>query len=282
MRADASTQDGYAVAEIGIVLEALLARVARRKTPLLAGLSGLQGAGKSTFARQLAATARTRGVACVVLSLDDFYLGRRERRHLARDVHSLFLTRGVPGTHDLGLLERVLDALAHASPTTPARVPRFDKGHDTRLPPSRWRRVDEAPALIVLEGWCVGVPAQAPATLRRPLNALERSEDADGRWRRHVNDALAHGYRRLWRRLDALVLLQAPGWNVVTRWRGEQEQSLHARRAPQAMDPARLARFLMHYERLSRVALRELPALAGIRILLDRQRRVREIHIDRA
>lgn len=282
MRADASTQDGYAAAEIGIVLDALRTRAARRETPFLVGLSGLQGSGKSTFARQLAVMARARGVACVVLSLDDFYLGRRERRRLAREVHPLFLTRGVPGTHDLGLLERVLDALARASTATPARVPRFDKGRDTRLPPSRWRRVDEVPALILLEGWCVGVPAQAPATLRRPLNALERSEDGDGRWRRHVNDALAHGYRRSWQRLDALVLLQAPDWNVVARWRGEQEQALHARRAPQAMDPARLARFLMHYERLSRVALRELPALADIRVLLDRQRRVREIHIDRA
>ena len=40
------------------------------------------------------------------------------------------------------------------------------------------------------------------------------------------------------------------------------------------MDEARLARFLQHYERISRQALRTLPALAGHCVRLDRARRV--------
>jgi D-glycerate 3-kinase len=43
------------------------------------------------------------------------------------------------------------------------------------------------------------------------------------------------------------------------------------------MDAAALARFLMHYERLSRQALRELPRSADLRLLLDRNRRVRSL-----
>lgn len=277
MRADASTRDRDAGVAVEAVLDALLARAARRKTPFLAGLSGLQGSGKSTFARRLVAAARSLGEHCLALSLDDFYFGRRARQHLAAERHPLFLTRGVPGTHDVELLARTLDAIAGACPAAPARLPRFDKGRDTRMAPSRWHRIEQVPRLVVLEGWCVGVPAQTSSALRAPVNALERAEDPDRRWRQQVNDALAGDYARLWRRLDALVLLQAPGWDVVERWRNEQEEALRARLAPAAMDRAHLARFLMHYERLSRVALRELPALADICLLLDHQRRVSEI-----
>src|SRR5690606_38677225 len=158
-----------------------------RSRPCLAGLSGLQGSGKSTLARQLAAAAGRSGFDCVALSLDDFYLGRRERARLARAVHPLLATRGVPGTHDLALLHDTLDALAVATPNRPARLPRFDKGRDTRLPPSRWHRVARPPRLVVLEGWCVGLPPEPAIALRRPLNALERGQDRDGRWRAHVN-----------------------------------------------------------------------------------------------
>ncbi|MET0225442.1 MAG: kinase [Dokdonella sp.] len=274
---DATTQPGYGPAVVEASLDALLAKTTAARRTLLAGVSGLQGSGKSTFTAQLAAAARARRIDAEVMSLDDFYLGRRERSLLARSVHPLLATRGVPGTHDIGLLQQTLDALGTASPRRPARVPRFDKGRDTRIAPSRWRRVTRTPALIVLEGWCIGVPAQTAAAVRRPLNALERNEDADARWRSWVNAHLADDYARLWRRLDTLVLLQAPSFAVVSRWRDQQEQALRRRRAPHAMDAAALARFLMHYERLSRHALRELPARADLRLLLDDERRVRRI-----
>ena len=57
-------------------------------------LAGLQGTGKSTLGAQLAAQARSRGERLVVLSIDDFYLGRRERLQLGRTVHPLLATRG--------------------------------------------------------------------------------------------------------------------------------------------------------------------------------------------
>lgn len=259
-------------------MEVLFARLRTplhaERAPCIVGLSGLQGSGKSTFAAQLVALARSRGVAAEVVSLDDFYLGRRERQRLARQVHPLLATRGVPGTHDIGLLDRTLADLERATRRDPARMPRFDKGRDTRLPPSRWRRVSRAPRLIVLEGWCIGVPPQWQDDLRRPLNALERNEDTQGLWRRWVNAHLAGAYARLWTRLEALVVLQAPGIAIVARWRGEQERCLRARQAPQAMHTVALARFLMHYERLSRHALRTLPARADLRIILRPNRSV--------
>jgi D-glycerate 3-kinase len=279
MRRDASTQIGYDRAMVDAVLDAILARLPPRRASWLVGLSGVQGSGKSTLARQLAAAASRRGVRTQVLALDDFYLGRRERARLARKTHALLATRGVPGTHDLALLDGTLRALKSATTARPARIPRFDKGSDTRLPPSRWPRVTAAPRLILLEGWCVGVSAEDAGRLARPVNDLERIDDADGRWRAWVNARLAGDYKRLWRRLDALVALLAPDFAIVQRWRDEQERTLRRRRAPHALAPAMLRRFVMHYERLSRHALRTLPAIADVLVTLDEARRVRTIRV---
>ena len=72
-----------------------------------------------------------------------------------------------------------------------------------------------------------------------------------------------------------LWCLQAPGFEVVHAWRRQQEQALQAAEPGRTgMDEARLARFLQHYERISRQALRTLPALADHCIRLDRARHV--------
>ena len=97
------------------------------------------------------------------------------------------------------------------------------------------------------------------------------------RWRRWINVQLADRYARLWNRLDRQVLLHAPGFAIVARWRDEQERALRERGAPHALDAAALARFLQHYERLSRHALRRLPAQADLRILLGDDRSVRKM-----
>ena len=287
MPSDASTQVGYAPAIVDTVLDWLLSALRHHATatvnetaqrrPMLIGLSGLQGSGKSTFARQLADVGQTRGVAIHVLSLDDFYLGRRDRMRLARDVHPLLATRGAPGTHDLDLLRDTIDALGHASARAPVRIPRFDKGRDTRVAPSRWHRIECAPQLIVLEGWCIGIPEQRATALASSINALECEHDSGGQWRHWVNVQLSQHYARLWQRLDSLMVLDAPNFDVVSRWRGEQEDSLCRRGALHAMDRAGLHEFLMHYERLSRHALRELRARADLRVVLREDRSVTRI-----
>jgi D-glycerate 3-kinase len=267
---DASTRSAYPDAVVDRVLDRLLADLEAAGGPgRLIGASGLQGSGKTTLAHQLGDAAAARGIPCDVLSLDDFYYGRRERQRLARDVHPLLATRGVPGTHDVALVERTLDALPRASARDPVRVPRFDKGRDTRVPPSRWRRITRPPRLVLFEGWCVGVPPQPERALAAPANALERECDPDGTWRRYVNDQLAGPYARLWRRLGRLMLLQAPGFDVVVRWRGRQEQARRRRHAPHALDPAALRRFLQFFERLSRYALKTLPARSDLVLRLD-------------
>jgi D-glycerate 3-kinase len=264
---------GYAADFVARWLDAGLALRRRRGVPPVLGIAGLQGTGKSTLSAQVAALGATRGLRVVVLSIDDFYLTRRERLALGRRVHPLLATRGPPGTHDVALACATVDALRGLRPGQVARLPRFDKIADRRLPPSRWTPVRARPDLIVFEGWFLAVPPEPAAALRRPLNALERDEDADGTWRRFCNDALAR-YAPLWARLDGLVFLQGPGFAQVPAWRWQQERTLQARHpGRRAMTRRQVERFVLFFERVSRQALRTLPAIADATVRVDARRR---------
>ncbi len=257
----------------GHLLDQYAGRIARSRRPYVLGLSGLQGSGKSTLARVMKAKAEASGWPTEVLSLDDFYYARSDREDLAQQIHPLLRTRGVPGTHEIELLLSVLAAMPSASAKLPVTPPRFDKGRDTRLPPSRWPRVTRVPKLVIVEGWALGIRPQLQSQLLTAINELERAEDPDGTWRRWVNRQL-RGYQPLWRKFDALIVLQAPSWDIVRRWRGEQEQDLLARHAPLAMNAEQMQRFLAHFERLSRHALATLPALADSVVEYDDDRHV--------
>ena len=78
----------------------------------------------------------------------------------------------------------------------------------------------------------------------------------------------------LWAHIDALWFLQPPGFEVVPEWRWQQEQALQAGDpSRKAMDRAQVERFVQHYERTSRQALRTLPAIADRVVPLDAERR---------
>ena len=240
--------------------------------PLLIGLCGSQGSGKSTVCKELATKWSDQGLRVAVLSLDDLYLTRDERERLARDVHPLLATRGVPGTHDVSLGIKTLHALSE-----PGRVklPRFDKANDDRSPETCWDVVEAPVDVILFEGWCVGARPERSAALSKPINSLEASEDAEGRWRKYVNDELAGEYQTLFALIDFLVLLAAPDFDVVLKWRTQQERELRMQRQGSAvMDDLALARFVQHYERLTRHILNEMPARANLVMRLDEDRRI--------
>ena len=236
---------------------------------MIVGIAGAQGSGKSTLAAAIKTRMNNAHVPTALLSIDDLYLTKAERTALARDVHPLLRTRGVPGTHDIGLGVEVILALERG---VAAALPRFDKGSDDRLPQAQWDHAPTGTRLLLLEGWCVGARAQSIDALEAPINTLERDEDADGHWRHFVNATLAGPYQRLFDRIDCLVFLAAPDFSVVHRWRSEQEEPLRA--AGKGMDDAALSRFLQHYERITRHMLDHMRAQADLLIELDAARAV--------
>jgi len=251
-------------------LAVLLACEWGRNPPVRVGLSGGQGAGKSTLGTLIESASTELGLRACVLSLDDFYLPKAERRALAERVHPLFETRGPPGTHDTSLCAACLDALEEAQEV---RLPVFDKGVDDRLS----ERVVEGPFdLVILEGWCVGARAVAESELVGPLNSLEAECDADGIWRRTVNRILREDYEPLWGSLDALVFLGVPNIDAVRRWRSQQEQ---ARPANQRMNAGEVDRFVQHYERITQRMLEDASKNVDWSIRLDEDHRIAAVAV---
>jgi D-glycerate 3-kinase len=207
-----------------------------------------------------------------VISLDDVYLTADERRDLAQRVHPLLATRGPPGTHDLALLARTLDALQGAEPDHRTALPRFDKRTDTRRPDADQPSFTGRPDLILVDGWCLGARPQAPEALVHPVNELERLEDPGGVWRGWVNARLAADYAPLWNRFDAILALDAPGWEVVPRWRMQQEEGLLGRPLDDR-ERAGVARFCAHFERITRSMMAG-GRRADVAVRLDADRRV--------
>jgi D-glycerate 3-kinase len=226
----------------------LIADGPKDRPPLIA-VVGAQGSGKTTLAR---AAADRFGAAQI--SLDDVYLTLAERAAMAREVHPLFATRGPPGTHDLGLLQRLIDDLSRAGPDDEIRLPDFDKRGDDRRPVEAGRAFRGRPSAILIDAWCLGCLPEDETVLAAPINALERDHDPDGVWRRAVNGFVAGPYADFAVRFDEVLFLRAPGFEVVLDWRAQQEADLLGV-APAdlpAPERERLAGFIQYFERITR------------------------------
>jgi D-glycerate 3-kinase len=252
--------------------------------PFVLGVNGAQGSGKSTLSQFLRLIlSEGYGYRVAGFSIDDIYKTHAERERLGREVHPLLVTRGVPGTHDVQLALQTLRALTDPAGGRVA-IPAFDKAHDDRLPESQWPTVEGPVDVVIFEGWCVGANPQPEDELAQPLNELESREDVDGRWRSYVNKELKGEYAELFGRLDRLVMLKVPNMKCVYEWRSLQEEKLAAATAPagrrRIMDSSGLKRFIMHYERLTRHMLNEMPDRADLTLFLDEHHQFTAIHIN--
>ncbi len=259
-------------------------RLSERKgsEPLVLGINGAQGAGKSTladFIREFLAVVHGRHT--VVLSIDDLYLTRAQRQALAKDVHPLLATRGVPGTHDVELGLSIIRSLQSLQQGQSQLVPRFDKSADDRFAESEWTRVCGPVDLIIFEGWCVGSEPATEDELLTAINDLEADEDPKRIWRAYVNQQLKDIYPPLFEMLDALVFMSVPDFESVLRWRTEQEEKLAASASgskAHVMTKSQIERFIQHYERITKQNLASISAKADVRLELGQDHRVVSAH----
>ena len=275
---------GSALVDIYVPLAASLAELAAASDrPPVIGINGAQGSGKTTLCQLLQIVLEQGfGKRAVTISIDDIYLPHAARAKLAKDVHPLLQTRGVPGTHDAALGLRLLSALRGLGAGRSVSVPVFDKAIDDRLPETGARRVTGPVDLILFEGWCVGARPQHEEALSRPVNSLERLEDPDLVWRHYVNQQLKSDYARLFAEIDFLIMLKIPGMASVMKWRGKQERKLaerSGREGSKVMDDAALQRFIMHYERLTRATLVEMPDRADLVFTLNQSQQICGVRI---
>jgi D-glycerate 3-kinase len=98
--------------------------------------------------------------------------------------------------------------------------------------------------------------AKAAPFEQRSSPAINEVESIDrfGFWRREIQSALSARYEPFFRAFDAIVYLRAPSWEVVPRWREEQEQETLGRPLT-PVERSALGRFIQHYERITRAML---------------------------
>lgn len=264
-----------------------------KQRPLVLGINGAQGAGKSTLFNLLEVTlSEGFGLRVVGFSIDDLYKTREKRAVLAEQIHPLLLTRGVPGTHDVELGIEIIDSLLNAEHNTITSIPIFDKSIDDRCPEHTWQEWVGRADIIVIEGWCVGAIPQPDDALIEPVNELEALEDPQGTWRHYANEQLKTHYAALFSRLDVLLMLQVPSMQAVFEWRSLQEKKLAERvqymhDATQPSDQLRImneqqiVRFIQHYERLTRAMLKQMPERADLVLKLNENHKIEEIRINR-
>lgn len=246
--------------------------------PILVAIHGSQGSGKTTLAAVLALLLeQLHHRNAIALSIDDFYLTLAERQQLAKNIHPLLATRGVPGTHDMQLTLDTLQQLLHFNKAV--QIPRFNKARDDRFATTQWLKLDKPVDVIILEGWCLGCEPQSNDELRTPVNELERKRDIDGRWRQYVNQQIEQRYLELNKLADIWVMLKAPSFDCVYEWRLEQEQKLADQHKQESniMNADQIAEFIQFYQRITEHCLVILPPKMHFLFELGRGRQIMRV-----
>jgi len=167
-----------------------ISKRASKKKPLMIGLAGGQGSGKTTISSILSIILKKYFKLNVfVISIDDFYKTRKDRKILSKNKHTLLMTRGVPGTHDINLILKFFRKIK-SKKFNSLEVPKFNKSIDDRYGKNLWYRIKSKPDVVIFEGWCVGARAQSNNQLKKPINSLEKVHDHGAKWRTHVNNQL--------------------------------------------------------------------------------------------
>ena len=245
------------------------------------GLSGGQGAGKSTITGILKLILKKKyDLNLCVFSIDDFYKTKNDRLIMSKKKHPLFITRGVPGTHDISLLNRTIRKLKQKKFRT-VLIPKFDKSKDDRLSKSKWQKITIKPDIIIFEGWCVGTTHQNNIELKKPLNLIEKKYDKNLKWRKIVNNLIKKRYKNLFNKIDKLVYLKVPHFNYIIKWRWLQEQKMKlTTKSKKTMSKTQIKEFIMFYERLTKHMMKNYSKISDLTIFLDKNHRSKKMIIN--
>jgi len=244
--------------------------------PLIVGISGGQGSGKTTFVEFLKKILEFKyNLKCYSISIDDIYKTKRDRFLLSKRKHKLFFTRGVPGTHDtkylINYFKNLEDLRAGKKIFT---IPKFNKAIDDRLSKKHWYQFSNKCDIILFEGWCVGATDENNRSiLANPINNLEKVEDRQCVWRKLVNNHLKKDYKILYSFIDFMIYLKAPSFKKVLEWRTLQEKKLSKFKKEKnlIMNNSQLKRFVMFYERITQHMFKHMPKSADIVIPINFQ-----------
>lgn len=237
--------------------------------PLVVGIQGGQGTGKTTIAGFLQQELEKQGLRVAAISLDDFYIawsGRKKLQEQFPDNPFYQISRGMPGTHRI---PEILQVLRTAKQGKPFTVPVFDKslsgGKGDRSGQKNYPPVD----MVLFEGWCVGMPVVSSQEVVKicQRNAINlKILDPQLQYHKVVLECTKL-YQNIWKLLDFLVMIKPDTSEVHNYWRLLQEKKLQNKKK-QGMTPAQIKTFVQ-------------PFLPFTYVCYDRIKANAIIHVDR-
>jgi len=258
-----------------------IAKKVDKKQPLIIGLAGGQGSGKTTISSILTLILQKYFKLNVFkVSIDDFYKTRKDRRLLSKNKHPLLMTRGVPGTHDIDLMLSFFKKIKSKNFKS-LKVPTFNKAIDDRCSKNLWHKVKTKPDVVIFEGWCVGARAQSNEQLKKPINSLEKVYDQGGKWRIHVNNQLKTKYKTLFNQLDGLLYLKAKNFSLLREWRLKQERKLWIKsknkKNLKIMSSGDIVNFMQSYQRITQQMFKDALKSSSIIMNLNNNHQIEKI-----
>ena len=252
-----------------------------KKRTIIVGLTGGQGSGKSTISSILKIVLKEGfNLNTVIFSIDDFYKTSKQRKKMSIRISPLFLTRGVPGTHDTTMLYNCLKNLKKINFKN-FSIPKFDKSNDDRSPKKYWQKVKKKADIVIFEGWCVGATPQKNKDLIVPINILEKEKDKKRIWRNYVNKELKTNYKKIFKLIDTTIFLKVPSFEHVYKWRLLQEKKLNIiSKGKKIMTKKEIKNFIMFYERLTKYMLKRLSKKVKFLINVDTKHRLKSIKVN--
>ena len=258
-----------------------IVKKSNKKSPLIIGLAGGQGTGKTTIA-SLIRLILTKYFKLKVfkISIDDFYKTRNERKKISKNIHPLLMIRGVPGTHDYKIIYEFFKKIKNKK-FAKFRLPKFDKSKDERYNKKLWYKINSKPDIIIFEGWCVGAKNQKNSKLIKSINSLEKISDQNYVWRKYVNLQLKKNYENLFRQIDEIIYLKANNFKILQKWRIKQEKTLWLKsknkRSLRIMNRGDIINFMQTYQRITQKMFKDAPKYASIVMKLNSSHQINSI-----
>lgn len=253
------------------------------KSPLFILLSGPQGSGKSytaQFVYKYLLEKYGESKRVVQMSIDDFYLTHEDQKEFSDKFadNKLLQGRGLPGTHDIPLLSKCINALISGEDSK-VILPQYDKskfnGEGDRC--AKGKEVTLPLDIVVLEGWFLGF---SPILERQEISTnphLQSSAEMV-----QVNANLFFYKDMLWNNPEIKslgIVFAADDIHDVYKWRLEQEQGLR-KTTGEGMTDEEVKKFIdryfpcyqLYYDDL--VSGEDLGSIATLTLGIDLQRTV--------
>ncbi|RLV90553.1 DNA damage tolerance protein RHC31 [Spathaspora sp. JA1] len=268
--------------------------------PLIVGISGPQGSGKSYLATNLKVELEKSypKLNIVQFSMDDLYLTKEEQDKVTKTAieseNKLLQGRGLPGTHDLQLALEIFQALIN-NYTLPSwkqiEIPFYEKtaynGIGDRAEKSQWQIIDRPVDVIIFEGWFNGFTPLGPEQVEATYFTSEVSGILQKSRYYHVqeiNDNLKM-YTKLWSFFDKFIVLCTDSISNVYTWRLQQEKELIKQKGSGMTDELveifvdrYMPMYILYYQHICSTGL---PHCSNLMISIDLDRKIEIALYDR-